>query len=662
MAKDADAKSAAKRERDRAKKQARRKKVKEVKAEKKAAPAKAVLAVVADDVEYVPAHVGLGDDPSLLAYQEIFERFKVEAPEEEEKSKEPKQPKLQKAKPKLLQDGEESSDDDSEPRRISKRKTKQMIRMTVAQLKQSVKRPDVIESWDNTSSDAKLLVYLKAYRNTVPVPRHWCAKRKYMSSKRGYEKPPFKLPEFIEATGIARIREAVMERESAKSMKGKQRDKVRPKMGKLDIDYQVLHDAFFKYSTKIPLTKHGELYFEGKENEVRIQNKTPGQLSDELQNALGMGESGPPPYLLNMQRYGPPPSYPTLKIPGLNAPIPPGAEYGYHTGGWGKPPVNEYGQPLYGAHDESKNKMAGDDLLWGEVEDADEEDEEDEDEAMDDGAATPALGTATPFGVDTPIVSMGSEGGVRSISGVSSVTSGLETPSSVGLRGKRGIQSVSGISSATMTPQPQLFQVLEQQRGSAKGGLFPSQHTYKVGVGTPVAGIATPGLATPGIATPQGISTPIGGIATPQGISTPIGGIATPQGIATPIGGIATPIGGISTPIGGIQTPAGVATPIGGIATPIGGLATPAGARTPVGLPQVGLGGSGTPVEGLTMSLNPGDVEAEGVMTADIIRQQLKAHEQQADAARAAAGQKANAKEKKRKDKEKQQGKKKFKF
>lgn len=175
------------------------------------------------------------------------------------------------------------------------------------------------------------------------VPRHWCAKRKYMSSKRGYEKPPFKLPEsdvhhtlsehmqcsvqktlfrcdgyvrpasprvalspcrhyvdclpnfeslsaclsschatcrvlrsdsirkehrlslgtgrsetfadrpprpspcevaisdarrgahlikackvdgrFIEATGIARIREAVMERESAKSMKGKQRDK-----------------------------------------------------------------------------------------------------------------------------------------------------------------------------------------------------------------------------------------------------------------------------------------------------------------------------------------------------------------------------------------------------------------------------------------------------
>ena len=30
----------------------------------------------------------------------------------------------------------------------------------------------------------------------------------------------------------------------------------------------------------------------------------------------------PPPWLIAMQRYGPPPTYPNLKIPGLNAPIP----------------------------------------------------------------------------------------------------------------------------------------------------------------------------------------------------------------------------------------------------------------------------------------------------------------------------------------------------
>lgn len=37
-----------------------------------------------------------------------------------------------------------------------------------------------------------------------------------------------------------------------------------------------------------------------------------------------------------------------LQIPGLNAPIPPGASFGYQPGGWGKPPVTEDGIPLYG--------------------------------------------------------------------------------------------------------------------------------------------------------------------------------------------------------------------------------------------------------------------------------------------------------------------------
>ncbi len=45
-----------------------------------------------------------------------------------------------------------------------------------------------------TSQDPRLLVHLKAYRNTVPVPRHWCQKRKYLQGKRGIEKPPFELP------------------------------------------------------------------------------------------------------------------------------------------------------------------------------------------------------------------------------------------------------------------------------------------------------------------------------------------------------------------------------------------------------------------------------------------------------------------------------------
>ncbi len=53
-----------------------------------------------------------------------------------------------------------------------------------------------------------MLVGMQAYRNSVPVPRHWSQKRKYLQGKRGIEKPPFVLPDFIEATGIGQMRQA----------------------------------------------------------------------------------------------------------------------------------------------------------------------------------------------------------------------------------------------------------------------------------------------------------------------------------------------------------------------------------------------------------------------------------------------------------------------
>jgi splicing factor 3B subunit 2 len=74
--------------------------------------------------------------------------------------------------------------------------------------------------------------------------------------------------------------------------------------------------------------------------------------------------------------YGPPPSYPNLRIPGLNAPLPEGASYGYQPGGWGKPPVNELGVPLYGDVFGDGREMTADadvasnvdKTLWGSLE------------------------------------------------------------------------------------------------------------------------------------------------------------------------------------------------------------------------------------------------------------------------------------------------------
>mmetsp|Transcript_36098 Transcript_36098/g.81440 ORF Transcript_36098/g.81440 Transcript_36098/m.81440 type:complete len:751 (-) Transcript_36098:143-2395(-) len=697
------------------------------------------------DIEYVPDAPAHESDPVFAAMRSVFQRFEVQEEEEEEPEDDAVDPnKRRRNKEKLRAREPEEESDDDEMAGLSRKRRKEMNRMSVAMLKSLVRRPDVVEVWDTHAPDPRHLVFLKAYRNTVTVPRHWSHKRRYMAGKRGVEKPPFKLPEYIEATGIAKIRQAIMEKESSKGLRAKARDKVRPKVGKLDIDHQVLHDAFFKYQTKPKgVSRHGEMYYEGKEYEVKMSAKKPGQLSEALRLALGMGDNHPPPWLYNMQRYGPPPAYPALKIPGLNAPIPFGAEYGYHAGGWGKPPVDEFGNPLYGdwAHGDQQDAEEDDEGLWGELDDDDESEEDMMNMGPEgDGTATPAVGTPM-HGADTPLVSLAD--GSQSISGVSSMTSGMDTPESGSMRRRdRGLSS-SGMSSATLTPTPQLFQILEEQKAPhQRGALFPSQHGYKVGqksrrpggassmagvatplggiatqggIGTPLGGIATPlgGIATPlgGIATPLGgIATPLGGIATPLGgIATPLGGIATPVGgIATPLGGIATPIGGIATPLGGLATPGahtpghatphggiatpmgGIATPIGGIATPVGGIATPLGGvatpgigtprgvltpagiatpgmatpgyRTPAGIGSAGgvasvHGGTATP-GGIATK----DVEHEGILTADIIRKQLKQHSEQAQKAKQAARQVETGDKKKVGDKKVKKEKRKFKF
>lgn len=109
---------------------------------------------------------------------------------------------------------------------------------------------------------------------------------------------------------------------------------------------QVLHDAFFKYQTKPKLSGPGDMYYEGKEFEAAITHAQPGAaaqgrsaglavvmhwsltgnsmpesctsvatavysaavpssaagvLSPALQEALGVTEGSPPPWLVNMQ-------------------------------------------------------------------------------------------------------------------------------------------------------------------------------------------------------------------------------------------------------------------------------------------------------------------------------------------------------------------------
>ncbi|KAJ6786918.1 hypothetical protein PWT90_00060 [Aphanocladium album] len=356
------------------------------------------------------------DDPAFAAYKQIFTKFNSNTGDDATKteSKEEKGTIL-------YNDDDDIPDEDQQPK-LSKKKRKELNKLSVAQLKALAAIPEVVEWQDVSSTDPRVLVQIKSQRNVVPVPAHWSLKREYLSSKRGIEKSAFRLPQFIAETGIAEMRDAVLEKQAEQTLKQKQRERVAPKMGRLDIDYQKLYDAFFRFQTKPELTRFGEVYYEGKETEVDYQHFRPGDLTDATKEALGMPPGAPPPWLINQQRFGPPPSYPTVKIPGLNAPPPPGGAWGFHPGGWGKPPVDEFNRPLYGGDvfgitgqngGQGQSGQQADQLgvpvertLWGELqpraeeseEEEESEDEFDEEEENDDNEGQETSGLETPSG------------------------------------------------------------------------------------------------------------------------------------------------------------------------------------------------------------------------------------------------------------------------
>ena len=407
------------------------------------------------------------DNPLYDMYKDIMQKFEQENKDE---------PPAKADKPEVFYDGDDEIPDEDEEKgepRLSKKKRKEQNKLSVAELKALVKKPETVDWTDTSASDPRLLVHIKAYRNVVPVPPHWSLKREYLSSKRGVEKPPFSLPKFIQETGIAEMRDAVLEKQDQASLKQKQRERVQPKMGKLDIDYQKLYEAFFRFQTKPELTRYGEVYYEGKEYETNLKHLRPGELSEELKEALNIPPGAPPPWLINQQRFGPPPSYPALKIPGLNAPPPPGAQWGFHPGGYGKPPVDEYNRPLYGGDifgvlQPQQNTQLGEPVektLWGELQEPEEESEEEESEDEEEGGDEEDVGAGlqTPSGLETP-------GGMAST--VPSEFGGAES-----IAGEFNLRKTRGTETEESAHPRSAYTVVPEQQARVQG-FFGGDRTY----------------------------------------------------------------------------------------------------------------------------------------------------------------------------------------
>ncbi|EGV66626.1 hypothetical protein PSN45_002764 [Yamadazyma tenuis] len=257
----------------------------------------------------------------------------------------------------------------------SKSQLQRQNKVSMAHLKAVARNPQVVEWADVDANDPYLLVSIKSNLNVVPVPSHWSSKRDYLAGKRGVERPPFQLPSYILETGIQDMRNSSDE----STLRQQQREKVQPKMGKLDIDYQKLHDAFFKYQTRPKLLGYGDVYYEGREttdeNEDKLTEVKPGKLSVELLKAMGLPENGktPPPWISTMSQIGKPPTYSHLLIPGIDITY---ANVGYL--------VNDH--EVYG--------QDSDDGHWGDVqveESSEDEDDGDEDESDDESEPDPTV-------------------------------------------------------------------------------------------------------------------------------------------------------------------------------------------------------------------------------------------------------------------------------
>ena len=166
----------------------------------------------------------------------------------------------------------------------------------------------------------------------------------------------------------------------------------------------------------------------------------------------------PPPWLWMQQRYGPPPSYPNLRIPGLNSHIPPGCQYGNHAEGWGRPPVDEQGRPLYGdvfgtyKEEKEATKINPEEVkLWGELPPATytEEDSEKENGDVD---------------MEEDVVAE------EEVPEAPSVIPGTETPAAIQLRKEAGDE--------TPYEPKSLYTHLEEVEVSGGTGLMPPTKKY----------------------------------------------------------------------------------------------------------------------------------------------------------------------------------------
>ena len=121
---------------------------------------------------YIQEDILKPDDPFFRTFFRVFETFRIQEPEVKKQDTPSVSDLVAKAaleSKRLAAQRQEESDDEEEEGekeqpKISKKKLRRMNRLSVAQLKQLVERPDVVEMHDVTAPDPQLLIHLKVIK------------------------------------------------------------------------------------------------------------------------------------------------------------------------------------------------------------------------------------------------------------------------------------------------------------------------------------------------------------------------------------------------------------------------------------------------------------------------------------------------------------------
>merc|ERR1712032_651476 len=129
----------------------------------------------------------------------------------------------------------------------SKRKNRVASRPSLVSLKQLSPKAEEVFSFDTTAEDPHTLLYLKSVFNSWEVPTNW-DRRQCKIMTLCNPSALFVLPPFLLSTGVSAIRNHSSHGADNTSHPG--RNRIRPKSSRIQLNYDVLRDAFFKYQSK----------------------------------------------------------------------------------------------------------------------------------------------------------------------------------------------------------------------------------------------------------------------------------------------------------------------------------------------------------------------------------------------------------------------------